>query len=147
LRAHRRAARPLQLESLEDRSLLSFSPLTSFPVGPNPQAVVAGDFNHDGHLDLATANLDNGTVSVLLGDGRGGFGAAIDSDAGAFPGANRVSLAVADFNKDGNFDLAVVNSHYEPSQDQPWSYVKVLLSNGDGTFRSPDYYTGSGAGG
>ena len=70
-RRHRRRSSPraathrLNLEVLEDRSLPSFSPATSFPVGPNPQAVVTGDFNNDGKLDLAVANHDDGTVSVL----------------------------------------------------------------------------------
>lgn len=34
------------------------------------------DLNGDGHLDLATVNEGLSTVSVLLGDGRGGFSAA-----------------------------------------------------------------------
>src|SRR5262249_12657897 len=63
------------------------------------------------------------TVSVLLGDGRGGFGAANHFAAGTNP----VSLAVGDFNNDRNLDLATV------TQGQ----VSVLLGNGDGTFRPP----------
>ena len=44
-------------------------------------AIVSADFNNDGNLDLATANdgtynLIGGSISVLLGDGQGGFGAA-----------------------------------------------------------------------
>src|SRR5262249_16151939 len=100
------------LEVLEDRLTPSFSPATSFPVGPSPQAGVAADFNNDGHLDLATANPAAGTVSVLLGDGRGGFGAAIDSDLGAVAFANRASLTVADFDNDGNLDLAAVTAYW-----------------------------------
>ena len=127
--AHHGAIHRLHLETLEDRRLLAFSPAASFPVGPNPQAMVAGDFNNDGHLDLATANSDDGTVSVLLGDGHGGFGAAIDSSPSAsYP---RVSLAVADFNNDGNLDLAM-----SPLYDGLGSRG-VLLGNGDGTFQAP----------
>src|SRR5262249_58212536 len=72
-RGSRQAAtdRP-NLEVLEDRLTPSCSPATSFPVGVNPQALVTADFNHDGHLDLATANA-NGDVDVMLGDGQGGF--------------------------------------------------------------------------
>ena len=94
------------LEVLEDRLTPSFSPATSFPVGPNPQAMEAADFNNDNHLDLAAANGD-GTLSVLLGDGRGGFRAAIASAGNANP----ASLAVADFNNDGNRDLATANDY------------------------------------
>ena len=46
-------------ETLEDRRLLSFSPAASYPVGANPQEVVTGDFNGDGHLDVATLNLQH----------------------------------------------------------------------------------------
>src|SRR5262249_7533685 len=62
------------LEVLEDRLTPSFSSATSLPVGTNPQAVVTADFNHDGQLDLATTNSGGDTVSVLLGNGQGGFG-------------------------------------------------------------------------
>ena len=69
LAARRRgnASRP-NLEVLEDRCLLSFSPAVSYPVGANPQAVVTADFNGDGRLDLAVANSGSSTVSVLLGN-------------------------------------------------------------------------------
>jgi len=42
-------------------------------VGQEPHTVIAVDVNHDGHLDLAVSNRTDGTVSVLLGDGRGNF--------------------------------------------------------------------------
>jgi hypothetical protein len=118
-----RTYRP-NLEALEDRHTPSFSPATSFPVGPNPQVVVTADFNNDGRLDLATANAGANTVSVLLGDGRGGFGAANHFAAG---GSSPRSLAAADFNNDANLDLVTVTQ----------GGVTVLLGNGDGTFRAP----------
>src|SRR3954447_16441744 len=101
----------------------SFSPATSFPVGPNPQAVVTADFNHDGHLDLATASAGGNTVGVSLGDGLGGFGAANHFAAGTGP----QSLTVGDFNSDRNLDLAMVTQ----------GRLSVLLGNGDGSFRAP----------
>src|SRR5262249_42142506 len=103
-RGSRRAAtHRLHLDVLEDRCLLSFSPLTSFDVGTTPKAVVTADFNNDARLDLAATNED-GTVSVLMGDGQGGFGAANQLVALSIGR----SLAVGDFNNDGNFDLATV---------------------------------------
>ena len=62
-------------------------------------------FNGDGKADLAVAN---GTkVSVLLGTGTGGFGAANNFAVGGFPH----SVISADFNGDGKADLATGN-HY-----------------------------------
>src|SRR6478672_5009870 len=98
----RAAAHRPNVEALEDRSLPSFGPATSFPVGPNPQAVVTADFNDDGKLDLAVANFEGDSVSVLLGAGNGTFTPAQTFAASAYP----LSLAVGDFNKDGNLDLA-----------------------------------------
>ena len=42
-------------------------------VGTGPYGVAVGDFNGDGHADLAVANTDSNTVSILLGNGSGGF--------------------------------------------------------------------------
>ena len=96
----------LCLESLEDRCLLSFSPAVSYPVGVNPQAVVTGDFNGDGRLDLAVANSSSNTVSILLGNANGTFQAAQNFATGVGPN----SLAVGDFNKDGKLDLVTANA-------------------------------------
>jgi hypothetical protein len=52
---------------LEDRRLLAFDPAVSYAAGSYPWAVVTADFNKDNHLDLATANAGDGSVSVLLG--------------------------------------------------------------------------------
>jgi hypothetical protein len=38
-----------------------------FATGASPDALVAGDLNADGKLDLATANSGDNTVSVLIG--------------------------------------------------------------------------------
>jgi hypothetical protein len=128
--AGRRTGFRPRLEPLDDRCLPSFSPALSYPVGSDPVAgvvrnyVVAGDFNNDGHLDLATAN-QNGTVSILLGDGHGGFGAARQSVIGPGPW----SMDVGDFDGDGHLDLVTA--------DQSLRYVTILLGNGDGTFRPP----------
>src|SRR5689334_20585741 len=101
-----RSTRSPRYEMLERRRLLSFTLASSFPVGTNPHAVVTADFNHDGRLDLATANSDSDSVSVLLGNGGGTFQPARTSATGPNP----VSLAAGDFNADGKLDLATANS-------------------------------------
>ncbi len=42
-------------------------------VGQEPGSALAGDFNKDGHVDLAETNRTDGTLSVLLGNGNGTF--------------------------------------------------------------------------
>jgi hypothetical protein len=66
--------------------------------------VAVGDFNGDGKPDLAVANFNSANVTILLGDGSGGFAA---SSVGA--GDGPFSVAVGDFNGDGKPDLAVAN--------------------------------------
>jgi hypothetical protein len=81
-----------------------------------------GDFNGDGKLDLAVTNVLFSSVSVLLGNGDGTFGAATNYGAGFTP----LSVAVGDFNGDGKLDLAVANASDNT--------VSVLLGNGTGGF-------------
>jgi hypothetical protein len=89
-----------------------------------------GDFNADGHSDLAVANDWNpGSVSVLLGKGDGTF----QTTDGYATGSHPRSVVVGDFNGDSRADLAVGSD----------SSVSVLLGKGDGTF-SPAINSGVG---
>jgi hypothetical protein len=103
----------------------SFQPAVNFDVGILNVAVsiAVADFNGDGKADLAVADSQTETVSVLLGDGNGNFQPPVNYAVGSFP----LSVAVGDFNNDGKADLAVSNSNgYD---------VSILLGNGDGTFQ------------
>src|SRR4051812_31037905 len=86
-----------------------FSPATGSPfaVGSNPQAIAVGDFNVDGRPDLVTANSSANSVSVLLGNGSGGFTAATGGSVAT--GASPQAVAVGDLNGDGKADLAIAN--------------------------------------
>ncbi len=100
------------------------APSSPFPAGSQPYSVAVGDFNSDGKPDLAIANYNSNNVTVLLGDGTGGFAAAPGSP---FPaGSQPYSVAVGDFNGDGKPDLAIANV---ASGD-----VTVLLGSGTGGF-------------
>jgi hypothetical protein len=117
---------------------VGFQAAQSYPVGTNPRAVAVGDFNGDGKMDLAVVNFgdpsvnDNGSVSILLGNGDGTFQPANNVVAGKNP----TSIAVGDFNGDGRVDIVTVNSG---------NTVSALLGNGDGTFQAHvDYGAGSG---
>ena len=87
----------------------------------SPISILAGDFNGDGKLDLAVANYNNGTVTVLTGKGDGTFPTYASYNSG---GNSPRALAAADFNGDGKLDLAVAN--YDNGT------VGVLLNNGSG---------------
>src|SRR5262245_41571203 len=116
-------------ETFEDRRMLSLNSAVNYPVGTDPQDIVTADFNGDGKLDLATVNTGSNNVSVLLGNGLGGFGGAQHFAAADSPYArNPSSLAVADFNGDTHLDLAVAFDSYG---------VYILKGIGDGTFQSP----------
>ncbi|MGA2497677.1 MAG: FG-GAP-like repeat-containing protein [Tepidisphaeraceae bacterium] len=105
---------------------------SDYATGLSPYSVIAADFNGDGKMDLAIANSADDTVSVLLGDGSGGFAAAVNYATGTTP----CSIIAADFNGDGMMDLAVANSADNT--------VSVLLNDGNGVFANHvDYATGT----
>src|SRR5262245_5010275 len=63
-----------RLEALEERlNPALFAPAVNYTVGNGPISVAEGDFNRDGKPDLAVANLDSNSVSVLRGNGDGSF--------------------------------------------------------------------------
>jgi uncharacterized protein (TIGR03437 family) len=101
--------------------------------GVTPVAMYAADFNRDGKLDLAAANLTTGTISVILGNGDGTFKAPV-----AYPVADTPqSIVSADFNGDGHLDIAVANQS---------GIISVLLGDGDGTFQPAVSYSGGQGG-
>ena len=106
----------------------SFQPARSIAVDGMSAAVAAGDFNGDGHVDLASGDNGGGFVYVLLGAGDGSFAAPVGYPAGSVAH----NIVASDFNGDGNLDLAVAN--YGSNN------VSVLLGYGDGTFRAAVNY-------
>jgi hypothetical protein len=93
--------------------------------GTAPGSVEVADFNGDGKPDLGVANEQSGTVTVLLGDGKGRFAEAKGSPFAA--GRQPNDIAVGDFNRDGKLDLAFAN-HEE-------KHLTVLLGDGQGGFK------------
>src|SRR5262249_27577290 len=59
----------------------TFTAASPFATGANPTNLAAGDFNGDGNVDLAVANSVGG-VSILLGNGTGGFPTHVEYAAG-----------------------------------------------------------------
>jgi len=84
----------------------AFPSMTSFAGGDGPSGLCSGDFNGDGHIDLAVTNGTTSTrrVALMLGDGSRGFGAPTSPiTTPATPG----HAACADFDVDGDLDVAV----------------------------------------
>ena len=89
---------------------LSFAAQQTFTVGANPISLAVGDFNGDGRPDLAVANHDSDTVSLLLDTTAAGATTASFASQQTFNvGSLPYSVAVGDFNADGRPDLVVAN--------------------------------------
>jgi hypothetical protein len=110
----------------------TFATKVDYTTGTQPHDMTTGDFNTDGILDLAVANVSSNNVSVLLGHGSAGqgngkFAARVDYPAGT----ETMSVTTGDFNADSILDLAVAN--------RVSNSVGILFGNGsggrgDGTF-------------
>lgn len=89
-------------------------------------SVTAADFNSDGKLDLAVTKVSNGTISILINDGTGGF----PTDGLAAPtipvGSALTAIKAGDFNNDTKADIIAIVFDSN-------TYA-VLLGNGNGAF-------------
>jgi hypothetical protein len=102
-------------------------------------ATVLKDINGDSHPDLVLANCGtlygfcpgSGSVDVLLGNADGTFGPAVGYGSWGFPQSPE-DLLVADLNRDGHADIAVIASFS--------ATITVLPGNGDGTFQAGILY-------
>ena len=115
---------------------------TFYPVANLPVAELAlADFDHDGILDAAVTNnsYNSGSMSfkpslsVLLGDGNGGFGTAKTFQTGR----GTSSIAVGDFNNDANADIAFANGYNSYYSD---NHLGIIYGDGAGDFSVPQKF-------
>ena len=97
-----------------------------FAVGRAPYPHAVGDVNKDGNLDIVTPNVGSNNVTVLLGDGRGGFTPAANSP---YAVATRpYYIAIGDVSGDALPDLMTTHDDI--------NLMSTLLGDGRGGFRA-----------
>ena len=104
----------------------------TFGAGLNPVAVQYATLNGTAYDDIVVTDQGTDTISILKNASFGfsqPFPFAIDTTSSAAP----VAVCLADFNRDGNFDIATANSGDNT--------VGVILGNGGASFGSPNNYS------
>ena len=102
--------------------------------GQHPYSVTSGDFNNDNQLDIVVANSGRDNIQILIGYQNGTFMKNITYSTGdnSYPRY----VITADFNKDNQLDIAVVNYRNQT--------LMIILNPVNETFsRSILYSTGS----
>ena len=99
-----------------------------YGISYSPISLTTADLNGDGIADLISGDRQ-GTVSVLLGKGRGTFQSPVDYRLPQ--GTDADGVVAADFNGDGIIDVAASEVN---------DAVAVLLGNGDGSLRNAAEY-------
>ncbi len=109
----------------ENQGAGAFIPGDKFYVGFLPAAIAAADLDGDGKKDLASANENSHSVSLLFNRGDGSFSTQIEIPLGKGPAA----VLAADLDGDEDLDLAAANSLSDS--------LFLLLNGGGGRFGEP----------
>ncbi len=96
------------------------------PTGTVPSPSETGDFDRDGSMDVAVANTQGSSVSILLGQGDGWFGPHQEIAIASDPRG----IAVLDADGDGDLDVAATLSNAGADG-------VLLVNDGQGVFGSP----------
>ena len=102
----------------------SASPPPGYSTGNKPAALATADYDSDGFADLIVANVDDlSPITLLKGNGAGGFSQAGSLQVGTSTGVR--SIAAADLNGDFNVDIIAVDDLNEAA---------VFFGDGTGQF-------------
>jgi hypothetical protein len=98
-----------------------------------PNDIAIADCNKDGNPDLCIANTEVSALTVLAGNGKGQFQQVRNSPFTVHSKPHTHGIAVADFNGDGNPDLAT----------DSWAEnrIVVIFGDGKGAFSDERFYT------
>ncbi len=116
----------------------TFDPPYTIFISRGPHALLGGDFNEDGNVDLVTTHWmpygERDFINVHLGNGDGTLREEVIYPVGQGPRW----IVSDDFNRDGHADLATGNSG---ADNEGRETLTVLFGTGAGTFGSrADYY-------
>jgi hypothetical protein len=100
----------------------------TFSTGPAPSGVVIDDFNQDTKPDVATINLTDSTITVLLNTGTSGTPVSFGIASSYQGGAGADGIASAKINGDAYPDLITANANDNT--------VSVLTNKANGTFNT-----------
>ena len=100
--------------------------------GPNARSLTLGDFDADGHPDLAAAALGTEAFSMVRGNGDATFGSLCHFATPGTAGTSGVpgTVGAGDLNGDTLADLVFLCA----SSGSPQYFATPYLGNGDGTF-------------
>lgn len=138
--------------TFEDASLLSGFALNEDGRAQASMGIAAGDYNHDGWVDLYLTHFSDDYNTLYRNEGDGFF-----ADVSRQTGLAVVTLpflswgtAFIDYDNDGHADLFVANGHVYSGVDKlgwgtTWQQRPLLFrNNGDGAFELVPAATGSG---
>ncbi len=102
----------------------SFSASNTYSLGNDPRAMFIADFDNNGANDIAVTDKSDNTVHIYTNDGNGNF--SLNDILSLTGEVTPLDLTGADFNNDGNIDLAVAYS--------ATNMFGVYQGTGDGSF-------------
>jgi hypothetical protein len=112
--------------------VLQLQPSRATVDGAETSNLAVGDVNKDGNLDVVATNPQAHSISLFLGQADGSLAAGTEIPVGVGGAAQPYSAAIADFNRDGNPDLAIA--------EEVSGAIVVRLGNGDATFGDESSY-------